>query len=195
MAEPGLDVPACVRQVRQGDEDAARALLQHLYPLVLKVVRSHRPRRTAEEDLVQTIFMKTFSRLDQYAGQVPLEHWVSRIAVNTCLSQIEHEHIRPELRWADLSEEEEKVIESLLTEPDAAEPGESLAARELVEKVMAALNPADRLVIHMLHLEGRSVAEVKQRTGWNESLVKIRAFRARRKMRKHLEALLRQKHP
>jgi RNA polymerase sigma-70 factor (ECF subfamily) len=47
----------------------------------------------------------------------------------------------------------------------------------------------------MLHLEGRSVAEVKQRTGWNESLVKIRAFRARRKMRKHLEALLRQKHP
>ena len=38
MSEPGLDLAACVERVRQRDEDAARRLLAHLYPLVLKLV-------------------------------------------------------------------------------------------------------------------------------------------------------------
>jgi len=62
-----------------------------LYPLVLKLVRAHLPRRAAEEDLVQTVFMKVFAKLDDYAGAVPLEHWVSRIAVNTCINQLRAE--------------------------------------------------------------------------------------------------------
>jgi RNA polymerase sigma-70 factor (ECF subfamily) len=188
--EAGLDVPQCVRRVRLGDEDAAAALLTHLYPLVIKLVRSHLPRRSSEEDLVQTVFMKIFSKLEQYSGRVPLEHWVSRIAVNTCLNQIDRERVRPEIRWADLSEAEEQLLQSIVAGADAAELTEQAAARELVAKVLAALKPADRLVVSLLHLEGRSVAEVRQATGWSESLVKIRAFRARRKMKKHLEALL-----
>ena len=103
MAEQSLDVPACVALVREGDEGAARALLDHLYPLVISVVRGHLPRRASEEDLAQTIFVKVFAKLDQFSGTVPLEHWVSRIAVNTCLNALQAEKIRPELRWADLS--------------------------------------------------------------------------------------------
>ena len=55
---------------------------------------------------------------------------------------------------------------------------------------MLELTPADRLVVNLIHLEGRSVEEVMQTTGWSRSLVKIRAFRARRKMKKHLDSLL-----
>src|SRR5688500_8965658 len=79
-SEPGLQVALCLKRVRCGDEYAARSLIQHLYPLVIKLVRSHLPRRTSEEDLAQTVFMKMFANLDQYSGTVPLEHWVSRIA-------------------------------------------------------------------------------------------------------------------
>ena len=71
MTESELDVVACVERVRQRDEEAARALLNHLYPLVLKLVRAHLPRRTSEEDLAQTVFMKVFASIDQYAGAVP----------------------------------------------------------------------------------------------------------------------------
>ncbi|MBU6401211.1 MAG: sigma-70 family RNA polymerase sigma factor [Verrucomicrobia bacterium] len=190
MPDEGLDVPACVRAVQQGDEAAARALLAHLYPLVMKLVRAYRPRRTSEEDLAQIVFMKVFTKLDQYAGRVPLEHWVSRIAVNTCLNQIHAERVRPELRWADLSEAEEQVLQSLASTPADLEPSQGLASRELVAKLLAQLNPADRLVINLIHLEGKSVEEVRQLTGWSASLVKVRAFRARKKMRKHLALLL-----
>jgi RNA polymerase sigma-70 factor (ECF subfamily) len=192
MAEERLDVPACLELVRQGDNEAARALLNHLYPLVISIVRGHLPRRASEEDLVQMIFAKVFSKLEQFSGAVPLEHWVSRIAVNTCLNALQAEKIRPELRWADLSEEEEHVIQSLAATTEDLEPGQHLAARDLVERLLSQLSPADRLVVTLLHLEGRSVEEIRQLTGWNISLIKVRAFRARHKLRKHLTVLMKE---
>jgi hypothetical protein len=60
MPDEGLDSLACVERVRAGDEDAARALMHHLHPLVLKLVRAHRPRRTGEEDLTPSVFRKVF---------------------------------------------------------------------------------------------------------------------------------------
>src|SRR5258706_1909972 len=165
MGEGILDMPACLARVRQRDEEAARLLLHHLYPLVIKLVRAHLPRRTSEEDLAQTVFMKIFANIHQFSGAVPLEHWVSRIAVNTCLNQLRVEKIRPELRWADLSEEETHVLESLASTSEDLNPGQRMASRELVEKLLEKLSPEDRLVIQLLHLEERSVEEVKQITG------------------------------
>ena len=189
MPEPSFDVAACVQRVRRRDEDAARALFQHLYPLVARLVRSHLPRRTSQEDLVQTVFMKLFAKLDGFSGAVPLEHWVSRITINTCLNQLAAEKARPELRWADLSEEQAQALEAVTATPEELDPSQNLAARELVEKLLAQLAPADRLVLTLLHLEGRSVEEVRQITGWNVPVIKVRAFRARRKLRKCFEKL------
>src|ERR671935_599374 len=105
------DANALVARALRHDDDAARELVRRLYPLVAKMVRSHRPRRTSEEDLCQMIFIKMFQKLSQFSGSVPLEHWVARIAINTCLNQIQAEKVRPELRHADLSEEEVAVVE------------------------------------------------------------------------------------
>jgi RNA polymerase sigma-70 factor (ECF subfamily) len=193
MPESSFEVAACVERVRRRDEDAARALFRHLYPLVARRVRSHLSRRTSEEDLVQTVFMKVFANLDRFSGAVPLEHWVSRIAINTCLNQLAAEKARPELRWADLSEEQAQALEAVTAGPEELEPLQNLAAREIVEKLLAQLVPADRLVLTLLHLEGRSVAEVRQITGWNGPVIKVRAFRARRKLRKHFEKLMAEK--
>jgi RNA polymerase sigma-70 factor (ECF subfamily) len=69
------------------------------------------------------------------------------------------------------------------------------ASRELVEKLLERLSPEDRLVVTMLHLEGRSVEEVRQATGWSVPLVKVRAFRARQRLKKHLKPLLKEHKP
>src|SRR3954466_7510077 len=112
MAEDGVSRELVEAVLRQ-DNAAAGELVRSLYPLVAKLVRSHRPARAAEEDLCQMIFIKIFQNLEQYSGAVPLEHWVSRIAINTCLNQIAKEKARPELRRADLSEEQAAVIDNL----------------------------------------------------------------------------------
>jgi RNA polymerase sigma-70 factor, ECF subfamily len=193
--ETGLEVSACVERVGQRDEEAARTLLEHLHPLVLKLVRAHLPRRTSEEDLVQTVFMKVFANLESYSGTVPLEHWVSRITVNTCLNQIQKERARPELRRADLSEEESHVIDALAATDEDLDPGRAAAAREIVEKLLERLEPPDRLVITLLYLEGHSVGEVHKLTGWNTALIKVRAFRARQKLKKHFHKLMSEYRP
>jgi RNA polymerase sigma-70 factor (ECF subfamily) len=187
MSSPELDVPACLARVRQGDADAARALVEHLYPLVAKIVRAHRPRRMAEEDLAQEVFMKLFNRLDQYQGRdgVPLEHWVSRVAVSTCLDALRSELRRPEWRWADLGEGERAWLEFFTGEEPASAPDDAQFAREAVERLLSLLAPDDRLVLTLLDLEERSVAEISALTGWGNSAVKVRAFRARQKLRKH----------
>ncbi|HZO84155.1 MAG TPA: RNA polymerase sigma factor [Verrucomicrobiae bacterium] len=187
--ERAVEVASCLRRIGQGNEDAARELMDRLYPLVLKLVRAYLPRRASEEDLVQTVFMKVFANLKQYSGQVPVEHWVSRIAVNTCLNEIKAQKIRPEWRWADLSEEEQYVVEAL-SATESEEPaisGES--AKELLNRLLSGLAPQDRLVIRLLHLEERSVAEIKKITGWNTAVVKVRAFRARKKLKSLLAQL------
>ncbi len=186
MAESGLDVAACLGQVRQRDEDAARALVEHLYPLVIKIVHAHRPRRLDETDLAQEIFMKMFANLEQYRGVVPFEHWVSRVAVTTCLDRLRAQKRRPELRWADLTETEADMLDAVLSAKHEPHPSQSLAAREVVGKLMDELSPTDRLVVQLLDLEERSIAEIQAITGWNATLIKVRAFRARRKMKKHL---------
>jgi RNA polymerase sigma-70 factor, ECF subfamily len=180
------DASALVKAALQHDDEAARALVRQLYPLVAKIVRAHRPRRTPEEDLCQMIFIKVFQKLPQFSGKAPLEHWVSRIAVNTCLNQIESERIRPELRHADLSVEEQAVIENLTTSADELAPDHRFASRQLVEHLLAALKPVERLAIDLLYLQGRSVEEIRKITGWSATLVKVRAFRARQKMKESL---------
>jgi RNA polymerase sigma-70 factor (ECF subfamily) len=183
------DASALVEAALRHDDEAARELVRQLYPLVAKLVRAHRPRRAAEEDLSQMIFIKVFQKLSQFSGKVPLEHWVSRIAVNTCLNQIASEKVRPELRQADLSEEEQAVVENLAATSDELAPDKRYASRQLVEHLLAALKPAERLVIDLLYLQGRSVAEIKKITGWSEPLVKVRAFRARQKMKEQLKRI------
>lgn len=195
MTEPDLDVAACVKRVRQGDEDAARQLVAHLYPQVLKLVRAHLPRRSSEEDLTQIVFQKIFARLEQYSGSVPLEHWVSRIAINACLNQLAAEKTRPELRLADLSEEQCEVIEKLTATAAELQPDQALAAREIVEKLLALLDPGDRLLLTLLHLEGRSTKEVQQITGWNGIVIRVRAFRARQKLKEHFQKLMKVEQP
>lgn len=184
MADESFDLAGCLARVRQRDQGAARQLVEHLYPLVSRIVRSHLPRRVAEEDLAQDIFLKMFTRLEQYQGHVPFPHWVSRIAVTTCIDQLRAQKRRPEFRWADLSENEAEVLTNVMTDEREVKPGDALAARELVHKLLGQLKPDDRLVIQLLDLEQKTIAEISALTGWNQTLVKVRAFRARRKLQK-----------
>jgi RNA polymerase sigma-70 factor (ECF subfamily) len=186
-----VDARALAAAALRHDDDAARELVRHLYPLVAKIVRAHRPRRTSEEDLCQMIFIRMFQKLSQFSGDVPLEHWVSRVAVNTCLNQIAAEKARPELRYADLSKEEQAVVANLAQSSDELAPDKQMAARQLVEHLLAFLQPVERLIVDLLYLQQRSVAEIQQITGWSAARVKVRAFRARQKMKKQLAKISR----
>jgi RNA polymerase sigma-70 factor (ECF subfamily) len=185
MDEASLDLPDCLRRVRERDGDAARLLVEHLYPQIMRIIATKLPRRDLEEDLAQEIFLKIFTRLDQYRGNVPFEHWVSRIAVNHCLNALRAQRSRPEWRWADLTPEQADTLEAVLTSPsETPHPAQAVGARELVDKLLNTLEPSDQWLIRLLELEELSIQEVQQLTGWSSTRIRVRAFRARRKLNK-----------
>lgn len=168
--------------VEAGDQGAARDLVGLLQPAVLRIVRARRPRRVAEEDLTQEIFMKMFARLGQYHGDAPFTHWVARIALTTCLDHGRAQKRRPEWRWADLEEWETQRLDRVAVDQQARRPGDILATRELLEKLLGRLKAEDRRVIELYELEQRTILEICAETGWTFEFAKMRLFRARRKL-------------
>jgi RNA polymerase sigma-70 factor (ECF subfamily) len=92
-----------------------------------------------------------------------------------------------------LSEGEQAVVASLTHEPEA-DSSQAQDARELLAKLLDVLPPRERMILTLLHLEEKSVEEIAALTGWNATLVKVRAFRARAKMKKALKTLGEEKH-
>lgn len=196
MTGDNADLTAYRERAMAGDDEAARLLVEALYPQVLRIVRGHLPARTAEEDLVQDIFLRVFTRLDRYRERdgVPFEHWVSRLAVRVCLDRLRSERRRPELRWSDLPEEQQAWLDHLAHDTAVPDPGDPGSVRELLERLLAQLPAEDRLVLTWLDLEGKSVKEIALIAGWSGVRVKVRAFRARAKLRRLVESF-RKEHP
>ena len=177
-----FDLADCIAQAIRGDEDAARALVARCHPLVARLVRAHRPRSLGADDLEQEVFLKMFTALPRYSareGQL-FEHWLARLAVRTC-----RDALRGERRRADnvpLSAGAQEWLGLLAHEREPAVE-DTVAARELVDALLSQLPPQDRLVLTLLDLEQRSTEEIAQLTGWSRTLVKVRAFRARMRLR------------
>lgn len=182
VTQPAIDLQDCLARVARGEPQAARELVSHTHPMVLRLVRAHRSHSFSDEDLVQEVYLTMFTKLDRYHARegVPFEHWLSRLTVNTCRDALRSEARRPGLHM--MSGAARRGLETLAGGRNNAEL-DALAARELLDLLLAQLAPDDRLVLSLLDLEQRSVAEIARITGWSRALVKVRAFRARRKLR------------
>lgn len=134
---------------------------------------------------MQDVFLKLLQKLDSYEERegIPFEHWVSRLTVRTCLDALRAEKARPEWRMADLSDGETEWLDYLLNRQATAPSDHAADAGAVVTRLLALLSPPDRLVLTLLDLEERSTQEIAQMTGWTRPMVKMRAMRARHKLR------------
>lgn len=190
------DLDALLTAVRAGDPEAAVALVERLYPVVMAVAHRRRPATMEPEDMAQEVFAKIFVALPGFRGSAAsLEAWARRIAFTTCLNQLRHEARRPELRWADLTEAETAALESLRHTEPSEEPAQRAAARGLVAQLLASLPAPDRVLLELIDLEQRPLEEVCRLTGWSRVNVRVRCFRARRRLRRVLKQLLRSHEP
>ena len=122
-----------------------------------------------------------------------MEGWLTRITTNTCLNLLRSSKRRPELTVSDLTEEQSTWVENKLavTAMERHQSSErSLVAADLAGRILETLPPEDQLVLTMMDGDDASVKDVVEMTGWSESKVKVRAHRARRRMRQAVEKLL-----
>jgi len=181
------------RLTREGDESAFAEIVRRYSPRVFRTASRFFRRREQVEEAAQEVFLKAFTELGSYEGRGSMEGWLTRITTNTCLNLLRSARRRPELMASDLTEDETKWLDHKLA-GRATENHHSaerrLVAADLADRVMSDLADDDRMVLTMIDGEDSSVKEVAEVTGWSESKVKVRAHRARKRMREAVEKLL-----
>jgi len=182
-----------VQLARAGDESAFAEMVRRYSPRVFRVAARFFRRREQVEEVAQEVFLKAFTQLEAFEGRGSLEGWLARIAANTCLNMLRSARRRPELTASDLTEDEAAWLDDKL----AGVAGErhrsaerAVVAADLTDRVFETMSPEDRMVLMLIDGEDASVKDVAELTGWSESNVKVRAFRARRRMREAVERLL-----
>ncbi len=178
-AEPSDE--CLIQQTLSGDDDAFAELARRHQPRLARMV--WRFARNPEEaaDLQQDIFLRAWRNLRQFRGDVPFEHWVSRLAIRQCYDLLRN---RRRDREDTLAPEDWDRLREVATRPDDA-----AASRELLALAMRRLSPEERTVITLLEIEEQPIRTISTLTGWSEANVKVRAFRARAKLRTFLEEL------
>lgn len=170
-----------IAEVLKGSAESFEHLVVKYQPRVFALARRYARREDEVEDIVQTVFLKTYSKLSSYRGDAPFEHWLMRTATYTCYDFLRKHQRNREWNASDLSDEENNWFENLGEE--SANETDLKAAKSLVDKLLDELKPQDRHIIILLDLEEKSVREIAEMTGLSESNVKVKAHRAREKMR------------
>jgi RNA polymerase sigma factor (sigma-70 family) len=180
------------RQAHAGDELAFEEIVRRYGPRVFRIAGRFFRQRSAVEEISQEVFLRAYTQLGSYEGRGSFEGWISRIATNTCLNELRKAKRHPEFYAADLTDDEQNWLETRLAgsslSDDYFERG--IIAADLAEKVLGTIAPEDRMVLVLLDGDELQVKEVCEITGWSQSKVKIRAMRARRKVRKTVDKLI-----
>jgi len=150
--------------------------------------------RSLVEEAAQEVFLKAYTQLGSFEGRGSMEGWLTRIATNTCLNLVRGAKRRPEFTISDLTEDEHQWLEHHSGEGNDGRSIETdVVAADLADRLLSVLPAEDQQALLMIDGEDASIKEVAEVTGWSESKVKVRAFRARRKLREAMEKLLKHK--
>ena len=179
-----------VAAVVEGEVDSFEELILRYQPRIFGMARKYFRNESDVEDVVQTVFTKTFQKLRSFKQTAPFEHWLMRLSVNTCYDALRRRAKHREQAVTDLLFEDESWANRLDNIPDSDDPEALDKASELVHSVMGQISDKARIVLTMQELEGRSIKEISELTGWSISLVKVQAFRARKEMRAAVERFL-----
>ncbi|MEO8354172.1 MAG: sigma-70 family RNA polymerase sigma factor [Chthoniobacteraceae bacterium] len=172
---------ALVATARGGDDHAfAQLVSRHKRRVFATAARFARDDHQLD-DLAQEIFLRVFRKLGQFRHEAPFQHWLARITISTCYDFLRKERRVREQVALDAVEFDLRDV----SVENAAAAGH---ARELLAWAMRSLSADERLILTLCEIEERSVKEVAGLTGWSESNVKVRAFRARQSLKKILES-------
>jgi RNA polymerase sigma-70 factor (ECF subfamily) len=175
-------------RIRNGATDEFAELVHRHKSQVFAILYRYERDHHKLEDLAQETFLKAWRSLDQFDRRAPFNHWLARIAVNVALDHLRKiKRQQAEVSLADLGDDALDWLHR-----DEKSDLDARQAAELLALAMRDLSPAEQVVITMQELEGRSIKEISARTGSTGVAVRVRAMRARAKLRRALERIQRE---
>ena len=198
LAEEGIagvlrDEDELIKRSLTGDDDSFETLVRRHSSRVFSIIGSFFRRRDMVEDIAQEVFAKAYFSLATFTLGRSFEAWVAKIAVNACYDHLRAQRRRIEQQLPHETQQEDEWFELQMLEVARDRHASSERQRdaaEIAERLLSKLEPEDRLVVVLIDRDGFSVKEVSEMTGWGQSKVKVRAFRARRVLRAAMKRLV-----
>jgi len=179
------DVAGCerdgaeVRASLDGDQDAYARLVARYQPYVFRQMWHFTRDVHVQDELVQEVFIEVYCSLAKFRGDAPLLHWIRRIATRTG-----YRYWRHKARHQRLEEGLAQAHTQPVREPEDLTAAE---AAEYLHGLLARLPAAERLILTLTYFDDLDSSEIAERMGWNATLVRVRAHRARQKLKALLE--------
>ena len=172
-----------VRRAQREDKEAFEELIRRHQHRVFAVAGGIVRRREDVQDVAQQVFVKAYFSLKRFDQRAAFSTWLYKITVNECWDMLRKRKVRPLVYEADLSEEQARqVISSAEKSKDEPDISERLEARQRVERLLDGLDERDRLMLILKEVEGFSIEEIAEVLDLNPNTVKVRLFRARRRV-------------
>ncbi|MEZ4453277.1 MAG: sigma-70 family RNA polymerase sigma factor [Nannocystaceae bacterium] len=116
------------------------------------------------EDVVQDVFITLVDALDRLGDHDELGGWLYRVTTHRCLRKLRRERFLrlPVVRW---------LLEA--AQPPRSLEGQIFARHDLerARRILEGLPPRERVVVSMVHLDGRSQREVCETLGLSKGYV------------------------
>ncbi len=173
-----------VEQARAGDERAFEQLVRKHQRRILSLI-GHTIRRSNDvEDLAQQVFMKVYLALPKFDFRAEFSTWVYRITVNECYDYIRRQRALKsapgnEIQVGELADLDRMSVGAA---QKTASPAKQAELKQTVELLFSRLSPEDRLLLTLRELEGYSMGEMAGILNIKENTVKVRLFRARKRL-------------
>ncbi len=174
-----------VQQAQKGEAVAFEELVRRHQQRIMAVVGGILRRREDIEDVAQQVFLKAYVSIGRFDMRSAFSTWLYKIAVNECWDYLRKKKVRPLSYEADLSEEQARHVEQFVsTDGHGGNPSERAELREIVERLLGELSEEDRVMLVLKEAQGFAVEEIGAMLNLNVNTVKVRLFRARRKLAK-----------
>jgi RNA polymerase sigma-70 factor (ECF subfamily) len=190
LAKPRVDYKnseeaALVRRVQVADQMAFREIVERYQSKVFSIVYGILRNHNDAEDIAQQVFTKVYFSIGSFDFRSSLLTWVYKITVNECYDYLRKRKVRRLVYESDFSQEDALRAEGMEQARDQRPSVETAVAdRDLALKLLARLPEQERTLLLLKEVEGHSVEELAEMTGINENTIKVKLFRARRKLAK-----------
>ena len=153
-------------------------------------------KRVPVEDVagvVHDIFVAAYQSLETYSGKAPFGNWAARIAIRICYAYWRDKYRRRKrVIMMPPGKNEQGWLEHLSgdeTENEAEARNRKQDAEKLSRWLLTQLSPEDKTLIECIYFDDMPLKDVAEALEWSLAKTKVRAMRARKKMRKLLESI------
>ena len=167
-----------IRRGRDGDIQAFEAIYQRFKIPLFNIAFRYTYDRQVSEDLLQDVFIKVFTHLREVREEKTFVGWLYRIAVNTCYSYLRQK--KSEAQKTISLDEVEAEISGTISESD-------VVLKKSLDDAIKGLSEKLKAVFLLHDVQGFKHEEIARMMGWAVGTSKSELFKARMKVRHHLE--------